>query len=61
MRIHPAVLFVLIGISIPFIIQSRTVAHYAGIDMTAVHTLILGIVVIGAMIVYAFLPNDNST
>ena len=59
MRISWGSLLVLIGISIPFIVQARTVLVYFGIDLSIVQSLVFGATVIGAIILWAFLPEGE--
>lgn len=59
MRISWGVLLVLIGISIPFIVQARTVLVYLGFDLSIVQSLLFGAAVIGAIILWAFMPEKQ--
>ncbi len=56
MRISPGALLVLIAVSIPFIVQSRTVAAFIGLDMSVWQMIALGTVTISAIILWAVWP-----
>ena len=56
MRISPEALLVLIAITIPFLVQLRTVLFYIGFEPTVAQSVGSGIVVIGAIVLWAFLP-----
>ena len=60
MRISWGALLVLIGISIPFIVQARTVLVYFGYNLTVVQSLTFGAVVIGAIILWAMMPEKEA-
>lgn len=59
MRVHPAVLLVLLALTIPFIVELRTVAVWIGIELTIGQTAVIGALVVGAVIAWALLPEAN--
>ena len=59
MRISPASLLVVLALVVPFIVEFRTVAAWIGIELSIVQTVLVGVVVLGAIVVWALLPETG--
>lgn len=57
MRISRAGLLVTIVIMVPIIVELRTVFIHVGIDMSLAETALLGLVMIGALVLWAVAPD----
>lgn len=53
MRINPGLLLVVLAITVPFIVELRTVAAWIGVDLSLAQTAVIGVVVLGAIVVWA--------
>lgn len=60
MRISRSVLLVLIGISIPIIIELRTLLELFGIYVSVQATILTAALVIGAIVLWAMLPDGDT-
>lgn len=60
MRIDPGTLLVLIAIMVPFIVQIRTVASFVGIEVSVGHNVTIGVIAIGALVLWALLPEQEA-
>ena len=61
MRIDPGILLVLIALMLPFIVQIRTVAGFVGIEVSVAQNATIGLLAIGALVLWALLPDDERT
>jgi len=60
-RISKTGLLVLVGVSVPIIIELRTVLAFFGVELSAAATFAIGVVAIGALVLWArFPPADAS-
>ncbi|AGB17564.1 hypothetical protein Halru_2997 [Halovivax ruber XH-70] len=53
MRIDPALLLVVLVLAVPFIVELRTVAAWVGIDLSLLQTVLIGVAILGAIVVWA--------
>jgi len=53
MRIDPALLLVVLVLSVPFIVEFRTVAAWVGVDLSLLQAALIGVAVLGAIVVWA--------
>lgn len=60
MRISPAGLAVVIAITIPFLVELRTVAAYLNVDLSVTQTILLSILVIGCIVLWAVFPETET-
>ena len=56
MRISRGALLVLIAMSVPIIVELRTVASFVGIEIPLSMTLVLSLLVVVALVFWATLP-----
>ncbi|WP_290819294.1 hypothetical protein [Halovivax sp.] len=56
MRVHPALLLVLLALTIPLVVELRTMAVWVGIELSIAQTAAVGAVLIGALVVWALFP-----
>ena len=56
MRFHPAVLLVIVALTVPLVVELRTMAVWIGLELSVAQTLAIGAVVIGAIVAWAMLP-----
>ncbi len=56
MHTSPAKLLILIALSLVILVEGRTVLAFFGIDIPPLETALIGVVIIGALLVWAFLP-----
>ena len=61
MRISRGALLILIGFSIPVIVELRTLFGFFGIDLSVTATVAIGLVVIGALVFWATLPDPETS
>lgn len=57
MRISREGLLVAIVVMVPFIIELRTVFVHLGLDVSLAQTALLGVVMIGALVLWAVAPD----
>ncbi|MFO7925861.1 hypothetical protein [Natronomonas sp.] len=57
MRVSPIGLVVAIVIMVPIIIEMRTVFVHVGLDVSLAETALLGLVMIGALVLWAIAPD----
>ncbi|WP_254863020.1 hypothetical protein [Halovivax gelatinilyticus] len=56
MRVHPALLLVLVALTVPFVVELRTMAVWVGIELSLVQTAVIGVVLVCALLVWALQP-----
>ena len=56
MRVHPALLLVLLALTIPFVVELRTMAVWVGIELSLAQTGAVGALLIGALLLWALFP-----
>ncbi len=59
-RISKTGLLILIGISIPVLIELRTLLSFVDIEISAEVTILVGVVYITALVIYGRLPAGNT-
>lgn len=57
MRVHPAVLLVLIALVVPLVVELRTVAVWVGVELSLAQTAVIGVFVVGALVAWAVFPD----
>lgn len=60
-RISNAGLLVLIGFSIPVLIELRTLLSFVNIEISARATLVIGAVYIAGLVIYGTFPDGNGS
>ena len=59
MRISKAGLLIVLALLAPVIVELRVVFGWAGIELTALETAAIGLVLVAAVLVWAFLPENG--
>lgn len=59
MRVHPAVLLVVVALAVPFVVELRTVLVWFGVELSIAQTVTIGAIVIGAIVAWAVLEPRN--
>ena len=59
MRISPPVLLVVLAVTVPFVLQIRTVASFVGIELSVVQTGLIGAIVAGAIVAWSLWPKRS--
>ena len=60
MRISPAGLLVVLALAVPVVVQLRTVLAFVGIHITALQTVVIGVLVLAAIVVWAVFPESRT-
>ena len=60
MRISPAGLLVVLALAVPVVVQLRTVLAFVGIHITAVQTVVIGVLVLAAIVLWAVFPESGT-
>ena len=61
MRLSPGLLLVAIAFVVPIVVEFRTVAAWFGIEITPLETVALGVVMVVALVAYAFWPQREAS
>ena len=56
MRISKGALLIVLAFVVPFLVELRTVLVWFGVELTVHQTALLGLLVVSAILVWAFLP-----
>ncbi|MFA9416726.1 CbaC protein [Natrinema sp. HArc-T2] len=56
MHTSPAKLLILIALSLVILVEGRTVLAFFGIEIPPLETALIGVVIIGTLLVWAFRP-----
>ncbi|SDK46488.1 CbaC protein [Natronorubrum texcoconense] len=56
MRISKGALLVVLAFTVPLIVELRTVLVWVNIDLSVLESAALGLVIVGLVVVWAFLP-----
>ncbi len=59
MRISKAGLLVVLALLAPLLVELRVVASWFGIELTVFQTVLIALVLVGAVLVYAFWPESD--
>ncbi|WP_440771882.1 CbaC protein [Natronorubrum sp. DTA28] len=61
MRISKGALLVVLAFTVPLIVELRTVLVWVNVDLSVLESAVLGLVIVGLVVVWAFLPEreDN--
>lgn len=60
MRVHPAVVLVLVALVVPFVVEARTMLVWVGIDLSVAQTIVLGVVVVALILGWALYPERST-
>ena len=60
MRVHPALLLVLLALTIPLVVELRTMAVWVGVELSLAQTAAVGALLIGALLVWALFPTADA-
>lgn len=58
-RISKAALLVIIAFIVPFVVEFRTVLAFFEIYLSVLETVVLGVVLIGALLLWAIQPGES--
>lgn len=61
MRVHPAILLVLIALTIPLVVEFRTMAVWLGVELTVGQAVGIGGLLVGALLVWALFSDSNGS
>lgn len=61
MRVHPAILLVLIALTIPLVVEFRTMAVWLGVELTVGQTVGIGVLVVGAVLAWAVFSDSSGS
>lgn len=56
MRVHPAVLLVLVALAVPVVVEARTMLVWVGVDLTVGQTVALGALLVAGILLWAIFP-----
>ena len=57
MRVHPALVLVLIAMTVPLVVELRTVAVWVGVELSLGQTALIGVFAVVAILVWALFPD----
>ena len=57
MRVHPALLLVLIAMTVPLVVELRTVAVWVGVELSLGQTALIGVFAVVAILAWAVFPD----
>lgn len=61
MRVHPALLLVLIALTIPLVVEFRTIAVWLGVELTVGQTVGIGVLIVVALLAWAVFSDSNGS
>ncbi len=60
MRISPAGLLVVLAFAVPALVQARTVLAFAGVHVSPLQTVLIGLLVLTAVVLWAVAPGSGT-
>ena len=61
MRVHPALLLVLIALTIPLVVEFRTVTVWLGVELTIGQTVGIGVLIVVALLAWTVFSDSNGS
>ncbi|RQG92814.1 CbaC protein [Natrarchaeobius halalkaliphilus] len=61
MRISNGALLVVVALTVPLLVELRTVLSWVSVELTVLESTLLGGVLIGTVLVWALWPEDGDT
>ena len=59
MRIHPATLLVLIALTVPLVVELRTMLVWVDVELSIAQTATIGVLLVGLIVAWALFPEQN--